>query len=67
VPFLHMPWLVHVAMWVLAFASLVTVGQRLHTVRTSRGAMEPLTRTSSPGGENPGAANAGGESSESGP
>ena len=42
VPFLHMPWLVHVAMWVLAIASLVTVGQRLHTVRTSPGAMEPL-------------------------
>jgi phosphatidylglycerophosphate synthase len=67
VPFLHMPWLVHVAMWVLAFASLVTVGQRLHTVRTSPGAMEPLTRTSSPGGEKPDAANAGGEPSESGP
>ena len=44
VPFLHMPWLVHVAMWVLAVASLVTVGQRLHTVRTSPGAMEPLTQ-----------------------
>lgn len=42
VPFLHMPWLVHVAMWVLAAASLVTVGQRLHTVRTSPGAMEQL-------------------------
>jgi hypothetical protein len=31
-------------MWILAVASLVTVGQRLHTVRTSSGAMEPLTR-----------------------
>jgi phosphatidylinositol phosphate synthase len=51
VPFLHMPWLVHVAMWVLAVASLVTVGQRLHTVRTSPGAMEPL--------QNPESANSG--------
>jgi phosphatidylglycerophosphate synthase len=44
VPFLHMPWLVHVAMWVLAVASVVTVVQRLHAVRTSVGAMEPLRR-----------------------
>jgi hypothetical protein len=51
VPFLHMPWLVHVAMWVLAVASLVTVGQRLHTVRRSPGAMEPL--------QNPESANSG--------
>lgn len=42
VPFLHMPWLVHVAMWLLAIMSLITVGQRLHTVRTSPGAMDPL-------------------------
>jgi phosphatidylglycerophosphate synthase len=42
--FLHVPWLVHVAMWVLAVASLVTVGQRMHSVRTSPGAMEPLTK-----------------------
>ncbi|MGY4651840.1 CDP-diacylglycerol---glycerol-3-phosphate 3-phosphatidyltransferase [Mycobacterium sp. URHB0021] len=49
VPFLHVPWLVHVAMWVLAAASVVTLGQRLHTVRTSPGAMEPLEKT----GQNP--------------
>ena len=48
VPFLHMPWLVHVAMWVLAVASLVTVGQRLHSVRTSPGAMEPMQQPESP-------------------
>jgi hypothetical protein len=30
----------HVAMWVLAAASLVTVGQRLHAVRTSPGAID---------------------------
>ena len=51
VPFLHVPWLVHVAMWVLAVASLVTVGQRLHSVRTSPGAMERM--------ENPESANSG--------
>ena len=37
-------------MWrcgLLAVASLVTVGQRLHTVRTSPGAMEPLQRPES--------------------
>lgn len=41
-PFLPMPWLVHVAMWVLAVASLVTVAQRLHSVRTSANAMDPI-------------------------
>ena len=41
------PWLLHAAMWVLAVASLVTVGQRLHSVRTSPGAMEPLPRPES--------------------
>ena len=45
VSFLHIPWLLHVAAWVLAIASLVTLGQRVHTVRTSPGAMEPLQKT----------------------
>jgi phosphatidylglycerophosphate synthase len=49
--FLHVPWLLEVAMWVLAVASLVTVGQRLHTVRTSAGAMEPLTRPADNNGQ----------------
>ncbi|MGH3676645.1 MAG: phosphatidylinositol phosphate synthase [Mycobacterium sp.] len=49
--FLHMPWLVHVAMWVLAVASVVTLLQRLHTVRTSPGAMEPKQQAES--GEKP--------------
>ena len=44
VPFLHVPWLLHVAAWLLAVASLVTLGQRVHTVRTSQGAMEPLAK-----------------------
>lgn len=42
VPFLYVPWLVHVAMWLLAVASLVTLGQRLHSVRTSPGAVDRL-------------------------
>ena len=42
VHFLHAPWLVHVAMWLLAVASLVTLGQRLHSVRASPGAMDEL-------------------------
>jgi len=41
------PWLLHVAMWVLAVASLVTLGQRVHSVRTSPGAVEPLTKPDS--------------------
>jgi CDP-diacylglycerol---glycerol-3-phosphate 3-phosphatidyltransferase len=55
VPFLHMPWLLHVAMWLLAVTSLVTVGQRLHSVRTSPGAMQPMQTTDAgdSGGEKP--------------
>jgi len=34
----------HVATWLLAVASLITLGQRVHTVRTSPGAMEPLNK-----------------------
>lgn len=41
-PFFPIPMALHVAMWVLAVASLVTVGQRLHSVRTSPGAMDRL-------------------------
>ena len=40
VSFLHAPWLLDVAMWLLAVASLVTLGQRLHSVRTSPGAVD---------------------------
>jgi phosphatidylinositol phosphate synthase len=52
-PFYPLPWTLHVAMWVLAVASLVTVGQRMHSVRTSPGAMDPLTRTDAANGEKP--------------
>jgi CDP-diacylglycerol--glycerol-3-phosphate 3-phosphatidyltransferase len=51
VPFLHVPWLLPVAMWVLAVASLVTVGQRLHAVRTSPGAMDPMDAPAEPKGD----------------
>jgi phosphatidylglycerophosphate synthase len=37
-----LPLLLDIAMWALAAASLVTFAQRLHTVRTSAGAMDPL-------------------------
>jgi phosphatidylglycerophosphate synthase len=52
-PFFPLPWILHVAMWVLAVASLVTVGQRMHSVRTSPGAMDSLTNTEPANGEKP--------------
>lgn len=36
------PVLLHVAIWLLASASLVTVGQRLHSVRSSPGAADKI-------------------------
>lgn len=53
VSFLHVPWLVHVAMWALAVLSLITLGQRLHSVATSAGAMEPLRDDSGPPAADP--------------
>lgn len=47
------PWLLHVAMWVLAVLSLVTLGQRVHSVRTSPGAMDRLPQPDSAAGEEP--------------
>jgi CDP-diacylglycerol--glycerol-3-phosphate 3-phosphatidyltransferase len=41
-PFVAWPPALPVAMWLLAAASLVTCAQRLHTVRTSAGATEPM-------------------------
>jgi len=40
-----LPWALPVAMWLLAAASLVTCAQRLHTVRTSPGAGDPMDPT----------------------
>ena len=42
------PMMLHVAMWLLAVASLVTVGQRLHAVRSSPGAVDLIEQ---PGGD----------------
>lgn len=39
-PFYPMPVVLEVAMWLLAVASLVTVGQRIHAVRSSPGAVD---------------------------
>jgi phosphatidylglycerophosphate synthase len=39
------PLILEIAMWLLALASVVTVAQRLHAVRTSPGAMDPLPTT----------------------
>ncbi len=52
-PFLPLPWVLHAAMWVLAVASLVTVGQRVHAVRTSPGAVDliPLAQPTADEGE----------------
>lgn len=53
VPFLHAPWLLHGAAWLLALASVITVAQRIHAVRTSPGAMDLLHRTQADGGDTP--------------
>lgn len=42
-PVFPLPWALHIAMWLLAAASLITCAQRVHTVRHSPGAAEPLT------------------------
>ncbi|WP_323055647.1 phosphatidylinositol phosphate synthase [Mycobacterium pinniadriaticum] len=47
-PYFPMPVVLHVAMWLLAVTSLVTVGQRVHSVRSSPGAMDKIAPASSP-------------------
>jgi CDP-diacylglycerol---glycerol-3-phosphate 3-phosphatidyltransferase len=41
-PVFPLTWALHVAMWLLAIASLITCAQRLHTVRHSPGAGDPM-------------------------
>ncbi|MGY4708497.1 phosphatidylinositol phosphate synthase [Mycolicibacterium sp. CBM1] len=41
-PFFPMPVVLPIAMWLLALTSLVTVGQRVHSVRCSPGAMDKI-------------------------
>ena len=48
-PMLPLRWALPVAMWLLAVASLITCVQRLHTVRTSVGAVDPLRPTDGAG------------------
>jgi CDP-diacylglycerol--glycerol-3-phosphate 3-phosphatidyltransferase len=48
-PVYPLPWALPVAMWLLAVASLVTCAQRLHTVRTSPGARDPIDRLAGTG------------------
>jgi CDP-diacylglycerol--glycerol-3-phosphate 3-phosphatidyltransferase len=50
-PFFPMPMALHIAMWVLAVASLITVGQRVHNVRSSPGAMDKLPASGAPTGD----------------
>src|SRR6202008_4945188 len=41
-PVFPLPWALHVAMWLLAAASMITCAQRLHTVRHSPGAADRM-------------------------
>jgi CDP-diacylglycerol--glycerol-3-phosphate 3-phosphatidyltransferase len=41
-PVVPLPWALHVAMWLLAVASMITCAQRLHTVRHSPGAEDAM-------------------------
>ena len=49
IPHWPLPWLLHGAMWLLAALSLVTVAQRLHAVRSSTGATDPIPTSPKPG------------------
>ncbi len=57
-----LPVILHVAMWILAVTSLITLGQRVHSVRTSPGAMDVLKKSSDT--DDADAAGAGGEKPE---
>lgn len=53
-PFFPLPWALPVAMWLLAVASVITVAQRVHSVRKSPGAMDllqPLQPSQPDGGD----------------
>jgi CDP-diacylglycerol--glycerol-3-phosphate 3-phosphatidyltransferase len=53
-PFFRLPLTLPVAMWVLAVASIITCAQRLHTVRRSVGAADPMPPTGEQGRVQPG-------------
>jgi CDP-diacylglycerol---glycerol-3-phosphate 3-phosphatidyltransferase len=46
IPGFPLPWLLDASMWLLAVLSLVTVAQRVHSVRSSAGATDALPTTS---------------------
>jgi CDP-diacylglycerol---glycerol-3-phosphate 3-phosphatidyltransferase len=52
-PVFPLPWALPVAMWLLAAASMITCAQRLHTVRHSPGAGNPLPGTPPAGKSEP--------------
>jgi CDP-diacylglycerol---glycerol-3-phosphate 3-phosphatidyltransferase len=52
-PLYPLPWALPIAMWLLAAASVVTCGQRLHTVRHSTGAATPLPQPGKSGENEP--------------
>jgi len=52
-PLFPLPWALHIAMWLLAVLSVITVGQRLHTVRTSHGAMDKIDQPDKPKPDKP--------------
>lgn len=52
-PLFPVPMLLPIAMWLLAVASLVTVGQRVHSVRSSPGAMDKIEPAVEPGNTEP--------------
>jgi phosphatidylinositol phosphate synthase len=52
-PLFPVPILLPIAMWLLAVASLVTVGQRVHSVRSSPGAMDKIEPAADPGNAEP--------------
>ncbi len=47
-PGLHWTWAIHIAMWVLAVASVITVGQRMWSIRTSPGAKDLIPLAAGP-------------------
>jgi CDP-diacylglycerol--glycerol-3-phosphate 3-phosphatidyltransferase len=53
-PLFPLSWALQVAMWLLAAASMITCAQRLHTVRHSPGAGDPMPPPGKPGHVNPG-------------
>ena len=52
-PLFSVPILLPIAMWLLAVASLITVGQRVHSVRSSPGAMDKIEPAAEPGSAEP--------------